>query len=123
MGPVAVDERNITRHTVRDDTLVINPGRMLDNNNAHEMVEAIALAQVKGYKFIIMDMSDLEFLSSAGVGSILGTVETSRKMGGDIILCNVSDTILHVLKVLDLADFLTIKATQKEALTLCGIDS
>lgn len=118
-----MDEQNITRHALKDDTLVINPGRMLDNYNAHEMVEIITSAQAKGYKFIIMDMPNLEFLSSAGVGSILGTVETSREMGGDIILCNVSGTILHVLEVLDLVEFLTIKSTKKEALTLCGIES
>lgn len=118
-----MDEQNITRRALRDDTLVISPGRMLDNYNADMMVEAITSAQGKGYRFIIIDMADLEFLSSAGVGSILGTVETSREMGGDIILCNVSDTILHVLKVLDLADFLTIKSTEKEALTLCRIGS
>jgi len=117
-----VDEQDITRHALKDDTLVIKPGRMLDNYNARDMVEAITSAQAEGYKFIIMDMADLEFLSSAGVGSILGTVGASREMGGDIILCNVSDTILHVLKVLDLADFLIIKSTEKEALTLCEIE-
>jgi stage II sporulation protein AA (anti-sigma F factor antagonist) len=118
-----VDEQQITRHVLTDEILVINPGRMLDNNNAHVMVETITSAQAKGYKFIIIDMSGLEFLSSAGVGSILGTVETSREMGGDVILCSLSGTILHVLEVLDLADFLTIRATEKEALTLCGIES
>jgi len=118
-----VDEQNITGHVLTDETLIVKPGKMLDNNNAHVMVETITSAQAKGYKFIIIDMAGLEFLSSAGVGSILGTVETSREIGGDIILCNVSDTILHVLKVLDLAGFLTIKSTEKEALTLCGIES
>lgn len=118
-----MDEQNITRHALKHDTIIVKSGRMLDNNNAHLMVEAISSAQAEGYKFIIIGMADLEFLSSAGVGSILGTVEKSREMGGDVILCNVSDTILHVLKALDLADFLTIKATEKEALPLCGEES
>ena len=118
-----MDEQNITWCALKHDTIIVKSGRMLDNNNAHLMVETISSAQAEGYKFIIIDMADLQFLSSAGVGSILGTFETSRKMGGDIILCNVSDTILHVLEVLDLADFFTIKSTEKEALTLCGIES
>ena len=114
-----MENGNIIQRVMNDDTLILNPGRMLDNNNAHEMVEAVTSAQTRGFKFIIVDMADLEFLSSAGVGSILGTVEISRDMQGDIVLCNVSGTILHVLEVLDLADFLTIKSTMQDAVATC----
>ncbi len=113
-------EQSINQRPLKDDTLVISPGKTLDNNNAHEMVDVITTAQSRGYRFIIMDMSSLEFLSSAGVGSILGTVETSREAGGDIILCNVHKTIMHVLNVLDLADYLTVKSDEKEALAASG---
>ena len=105
---------------LNEDTVIINAGKQLDNNNAHEMVETIAAAQSEGYKFIILDMQQLEFISSAGVGSILGTIETSREIGGDIILCNASDTIIQVLKVLDLADYLTIRSDETEIAELCS---
>ena len=104
---------------INDDKALIVTGETLDNNNAHEMVEAVTSAQTREFKFIIVDMADLEFLSSSGVGSILGTVEISRDMQGDIVLCNVSGTILHVLEVLDLADFLTIKSTMQDAVAMC----
>ena len=108
------------RH-LSEDTVVINTGRVLDNDNAHEMVDAILSAQDGGVKFVIMNMADLEFLSSAGVGSILGTVETSRERDGDIILCNVSTGIRHVLEVLDLADFLVITDSEEEATARCQL--
>ncbi|MBN1212022.1 MAG: STAS domain-containing protein [candidate division Zixibacteria bacterium] len=110
----------ISQKKLNDFTLVINPGSVLDNNNAHEMVEIITVAQDKGFKNIILDMTDLEFISSAGVGSILGTIETSREAGGDIILCNAAESILHVLEVLDLADYLTVKNNLEEAASLCS---
>ena len=91
------------------DTIVLRPGKALDNTNAHEMTEAICGAQAEGFKNIIIDMEELEFLSSAGVGSILGTVEVSRDMGGDIVLSGASDKIVHILEVLDLCDYLTIR--------------
>ena len=100
---------------VRDDVIVIKTGQVLDNNNAHDMVDAINSALDKGFKFIVLDMSYLEFLSSAGVGSVLGTVETAREAGGDIILCQATESILHVLEVLDLAEYLTVKPSEKEA--------
>jgi anti-sigma B factor antagonist len=114
-------EQQITQATLRDDILVVNPGTSLDNTNAHEMVDIISTAQSKGFKYIIVDMADLQFISSAGVGSILGTVETSREAGGDIVMCNASESIMHVFEVLDLTEYLTIKSDKNEAAQLCGV--
>jgi anti-anti-sigma factor len=113
----------ITKRTLNDECIMIDPGRQLDNNNAHAMVNVISEAQSSGYRFIIVDMSRLEFISSAGVGSILGTLETSRSTGGDIILCNVSSNVLKVLKALDLTDYLTIKENERQATAFCGLSS
>ena len=116
-------DKGITRRALNDDTALITAGWTLDNNNAHEMVDAITLAQADGYRFIIIDMRDLEFLSSAGVGAILGTVETNRELGGDIVLCNLSEGVQHVLTVLDLVDYLTIVSNMDVAVSQCTVKS
>ena len=113
--------KKITQHVLRDDIIIINPGRTLDNDNSLEMAEAISNAKRQRYKYVIIDMVHLEFLSSAGVGSILGTMEMIREGGGDIIICNASRAILHVFEVLDLTDYLTIKANENEAVAVCDI--
>jgi anti-anti-sigma factor len=103
----------ILQKKLDEKTWMINPGKILDNNNAHEIADAISTAQSGDYQYIILDMKELEFLSSAGVGSILGSVEISRDKGGDIVLRNVPEKILHVLEVLDLLDYLTISSNEK----------
>lgn len=109
----------ISQKALDKNMIIINPGKVLDNNNAHEMADTISTAQAEGYKHIILDMRELEFLSSAGVGSILSAVDVSRKKGGDIILCNASKKILHILEVLDLRDYLTIKPNEEAAKEFC----
>jgi anti-anti-sigma factor len=113
----------ISRRSSSGDSIIIRPCRVLDNSNAHEMSKAISQAQVEGWKYIIIDMSELQFLSSAGVGSILGGVGRSRERGGDIILCDLPDKILHVLEILDLCDYLTIKSSGEIARDLCVKES
>lgn len=105
---------------VSQNTIMIRTGKVLDNSNAHEMTEMITAAQQAGHRNIILDMGDLNFISSAGVGSILGTVGTSREAGGDIVLCSMSDKILHVFEILDLCDYLTISADECTALEICA---
>ena len=112
-----MSETTIKGHVLDQDRFIINPGKQLDNDNAHEMVQVVSKAQAEGYKYIIIDMTNLEFLSSSGVGSILGSVEVSREAGGDIILCNVSEAVRNILNVLDLLDYLTVAADAESAVT------
>jgi len=116
-----MDKYAIAQEPVNDMTVVFRPEQLLDNNNAYKMVEMITAAQAYGYRFIIIDMKQLEFISSAGVGSLLGTVGEFRNAGGDIVLCNVSENIMNILNVLDLADYFTIRSDQVEAVALSRV--
>ena len=106
---------NINHKKLNEDTLLVKVPEALDNNNAHEMVEILTEAHENGFINIMMDMSGLNFISSAGVGSILGTVELFRTSGGDIFLHNLQEPIVHILEVLDLTDYLTVKSGKFES--------
>ena len=117
-----MSNQELVTKTINDETAVIVTGKILDNNNAFEMVAALTDFQEKHCKYIVIDMKELEFISSAGVGSILGMVENSREAGGDIILCNLSHNVLHVFDVLDLVEFLTIKTSTEGVSEICGVE-
>lgn len=104
-----MENNNLHYVVLNHETVKIITGHTLDNSNVHEMVDMIITLQEKKYKYLLIDMSLLTFISSAGVGSILGTVETSRENGGDIIIYGISDNIKNVFEVLDLLDYLTIR--------------
>ncbi len=104
-----MENNNLNYVSINAETVKIIMGHTLDNSNVHEMVDMITTLQEKDYKYILVDMSLLTFISSAGVGSILGTVETSRENGGDIIIYGISENIKNIFQVLDLLDYLTIK--------------
>ena len=113
-------ERDFTTRVLKDDVLWVKAGTHLDNSNAPSLLGLLADASTKGIRFIIIDLGQVQLLSSAGVGAILGSVETLRQSGGDIVLCEVSEAARRVLEVLDLLDYLTVVASQDEAVARCG---
>ena len=118
-----MENNNLNYVLINDETVKIITGHTLDNSNVHDMVDMITTLQEKKYKYILVDMSLLTFISSAGVGSILGTVETTRENGGDIIIYGASENIKNVFQVLDLLDYLTIRdhyETVKEQFQIVG---
>ena len=106
-----MSESPFEQQALNDNTWVIRATARLDNENAEEMLAALQDAKTGGYKNVRIDCERMEFISSAGVGSLLATVEDFRESGGDILLFHVPQPILHVLKVLDLADYLTVEDT------------
>ena len=116
-----MDKGSITQRVLNKETILLDPGPILDNTNVQEFVKTMTGAQNEGYRNIIIDMEHLDFISSAGVGAIFSRVQTARQRGGDVVLCNVSGSILYVLGELDVADHLTIKTSEQEAAAFCGI--
>ena len=105
---------------LRDHVSKVTLGNRLDNSNAPAMLQLINETKDKGVRFIILNCQNVELLSSAGVGSILGSVDNLRQANGDIILCNLSPQVRRVLEVLDLHEYLTIALTQTEAEAICA---
>jgi len=100
-------------------TIVIRMGRVLDNNNAHEVMQVVDAAIKDGHRFVVCDMTGLEFLSSAGVGSLISSLSVLRSNGGSLTLFGLSEKILHVLEVLDLKDYIPMETNLEAAVARC----
>jgi anti-anti-sigma factor len=110
----------LERTRIDDRTVVITPGRVLDSNNATEMSEAIEASVCENFRSIIVNMRDLEVISSAGVGAILGSLGALRAREGDIVLCNVREMVRHIFEVLDLCDYIVMESSEEAALSHCA---
>ena len=108
-------ENEFRQTAIENGSILITTGTLLDNSNAHSLVSAITASHESGVSLVIIDMEKLEFISSAGVGAILGTIELFRERGGDVVLCGISPMIEHVLNTLDVLEYLTIKEDVQSA--------
>ena len=64
----------------------------------------------QGIRWAIVDFSNVVFISSAGVGTLLSRRRKFRRANGDLILCSVPDEITYVLEELNLMDHMRIAA-------------
>ncbi len=87
-------------------TVVYLSGR-LDTKTAPEL-EAHIKAGGIGDNGLILDLSDLEYVSSAGLRVILATHKMMVNRGG-FILRNAQDTVMEVLNATGFADVLNIQ--------------
>lgn len=69
----------------------------------------------KGLSKLVLDFGQLDYISSAGLGVLMGLIEEVRSTNGDIRLANLPEKIYHVLDLLGFPVVFQIFKTRVEA--------
>jgi anti-sigma B factor antagonist len=64
----------------------------------------------------VVDLTRLEYISSAGLGSFVGVLSELRNQGGDIFFIGLSEKMFKIFKVLGFTRIFKIFNTEAEAL-------
>jgi anti-sigma B factor antagonist len=98
---------DLSMKSVGDVTIVAIRGSV-DGLTADRLLEQFNEQVEGGQVRLVADCSALDYTSSAGLRTLLGTVKAARRKGGDLRLAAVRP---QVLKVLELAGFTSILKT------------
>ena len=74
----------------------------LDSNTCSELETRITEVLESGHRKLILNLEDLEYISSAGIRVMLKTTKDLKRMEGNIVLCALQD---YVREVFDIAGF------------------
>lgn len=69
-----------------------------------------------GQHLLLLDFSEVDYLSSAGMRMLLSTTKKLKTLSGKLVLCSVSVNVMDVLKMSGFDHVLEITANQQEAL-------
>ncbi len=67
---------------------------------------------------IVINLGQIEYISSAGFGCFIGALDTVRKQGGNLVFLATPPKIREVFTILGLASILTFVEDEGEALAL-----
>jgi anti-anti-sigma factor len=107
----------ITSNQFKHCDVVKVTGR-LDSSNAPKLVEEIVKITGENRFKIVMDFTQLDFISSAGLRVLISTLKNCRHYNrGDLLLAGLSSNILSVF---DLAGFTSIFKINPDVLSAVG---
>lgn len=106
-----------------DHTLVIHPtADHLDAGNVKAFREAIA-PLLKQHPRVILDMAQLNFVDSAGVGALIACLRTAKESKGEFRLCNLSRPVRALFDLMRMHRVFDIHTDRDEALRSVGTPS
>ncbi len=84
-------------------------GKIMGGPEAGEINEQINNFIDKGKINIIIDLKHVEWMNSSGLGILIGVITTLKNNSGKMVLTNVSERILNLLKITKLINVFEIE--------------
>jgi len=101
------------------DVTVVNfvDRKILDEQNIQIIGEQLfGLVDEGGYRKILLNFSNVEYLSSAALGKLITLNKKLTQAGGKLILCNIDSQIYEVFEITKLDKFFKIMKEEQAAL-------
>jgi anti-sigma B factor antagonist len=96
--------------TEKNDVVVIAlSGKIMGGPEAGEINELINNLIDRNKKKIIIDLENVGWMNSSGLGILIGAVTTLKNNGGKLIIVNVSERIANLLKITKLSGVFDIE--------------
>ena len=99
-----------------DGVAVVQPEGFINAHTVRQFEGALEGLVRAGKYTILLDCRTLNYISSAGLGAIMGLIETVRENGGDILLCSLQDNVFAIFDTLGFTQLYKVYADQTEAL-------
>ena len=100
--PLAIEIREVARVIILDVK-----GRIVLGEETQDLRDSVRRILDEGKKKIILNLAEVDYMDSSGVGELVGAFTTVRNAGGELKLLNLSpkvQDILHVTKLYTVFD-------------------
>lgn len=99
---------------------IVAPQGSIDALSASEIGQRLTSEIDSGHVNIVLDLAGIEFMSSAGLRTILNAIKLCREKGGDLRVAAPRTEIERTLKMSGFTSILRLFATSADAVTSFG---
>lgn len=97
----------ITHRANSDGVVVVIPAGKLNMVHAHHLREEVDAILAKGHNRLVVDLTNVEFLDSSGLGALIGCLKAARQANGDLRIASPTEQVKLVLQLTNLDRVLT----------------
>ncbi|MEL3972411.1 anti-sigma F factor antagonist [Rossellomorea oryzaecorticis] len=107
---------------VKKDVLCIRLSGELDHHTAEELrEESSKLIESENIKHIILNLEELGFMDSSGLGVILGRYKQIKQKHGEMVVCAISPAVNRLFEMSGLFKIIRLEPSEENALQRLGV--
>lgn len=101
-----------------DVTIVSLHGQLIDKSQADKFNTEIDDLLANNKLKFVYDLGELKYMNSSGLNSLINLLSKTRKVGGEVIIANVSKKVNELLVITKLNTLFTVSDTVVLAISL-----
>lgn len=98
----------------RDGILVLAPAGRLDSPSSPDLERRLLAAA--GEQRLVLDLGEVEYMSSAGLRVLLKLARRMKDAGGELLLCALGEPVRQVFDLAGLLPLFAVEASRERAL-------
>jgi anti-sigma B factor antagonist len=105
------------KHATSGEVAVLHlQGKIMGGPDATTLHEKLHELIETGTRSVVVDLRDVDWMNSSGLGILIGGLSALRKSGGDLRLSTVTEKIEEVLRITKLDRVFDIYSTIEDAI-------
>ena len=105
-----------------NNVLIVSVNGRIDAVTSPELESSIQELLDGGTNKLIMDLSELEYISSAGLRVILSTAKKLKALDGDILVANLQGPVMEVFEISGFSSIIQVFDSVENALEIIKVD-
>ncbi|MGE0587424.1 MAG: STAS domain-containing protein [Cyclobacteriaceae bacterium] len=107
------------RQEIKTNVLILRiEGDLIGEDNGTQLIEAVNEAVSHKVVTCIVDISELRYINSSGIGVLITILTKFRNKGGEVYLMNPSESVKKLLAITKLNAIFQVVASEDEAISL-----
>ena len=90
----------------------------LTSHNSSDLKSEIAILVAEGYNSILLNLTELDFMDSSGLGALLNADRTAKENNGFLVIYGLNENNSNLIRIAKLDKVLLIAYSEKEAFDL-----
>lgn len=111
------------RENHTDHLHIFTPNNWIDNEASPLLEQQFENAIAKGITSLVIDCSQIDYISSAGLRAICKTAKKLQPLNGILILCALEDYVEEIFEISGINALMVIKGNLDEAILYLSRDA
>lgn len=109
---------NIQQDETADGFVICRPIGELDAFTVSQFRQT--LSELASSSRLVIDMSEIPFVDSAGLGALIGGIRRTRELGGDVAVACDRPTLVRLLRTTGFDRIVSVTETVEQAMEALG---
>jgi len=100
---------------------VMQPSGRLDVTNVNQFRREVTDIAVSKPRFLLIDLKDISFMDSSGLGALVAALKTIRNSGGELALCSPTDQVQMLFDLTSMGTIFKVYSNPQDFASKAGV--